>query len=73
MLLVLALSSGALAVTQMAAWWVIVPPCVMLTGYLALLRQASKSDAEAANWLAPYRGLPTPDPSAPSADPLIHH
>ena len=46
MLLVLALSSGALAVTKMAAWWVIVPPFIMLTGYLALLREASKSDAE---------------------------
>jgi hypothetical protein len=46
MLLVLALGSGALAVTKMAAWWVIVPPFVMLTGYLALLREASKSDAE---------------------------
>ena len=46
MLLVLALGSGALAVTKMAAWWVIVPPFVMLTGYLALLREASKADAE---------------------------
>jgi hypothetical protein len=46
MLLVLALGSAALAVTKMAAWWVIVPPFVMLTGYLALLREASKSDAE---------------------------
>jgi hypothetical protein len=46
MLLALALGSGALAVTKMAAWWVIVPPFIMLTGYLALLREASKADAE---------------------------
>jgi hypothetical protein len=46
MLLALALGSATLAVTKMAAWWVIVPPFVMLTGYLGLLREASKADAE---------------------------
>ena len=46
MLVVLALASCTLAVTKMAAWWVIVPPFVMLTGYLGLLREASKADAE---------------------------
>ena len=30
----------------MAAWWVVVPPTVMLLGYLAMLREASKADAE---------------------------
>jgi len=46
MLVVLALAACTLAVTKMAAWWVIVPPFVMLTGYLGLLREASKADAE---------------------------
>ena len=46
MLLALALGSCVLAVTQMAAWWVVVPPVTMLTGYLALLREAAKADAE---------------------------
>jgi hypothetical protein len=46
LLLVLAIGSGALAYTKMAAWWVIVPPTVMLLGYLALLREASKADAK---------------------------
>ena len=46
MLLVLAIGSGALAFTGMAAWWVIVPPTIMLAGYLALLREAAKADAE---------------------------
>ena len=46
MLLVLAIGSGALAVTKMAAWWVIVPPTVMLLGYTGMLREASKADAE---------------------------
>ena len=46
MLLVLAIAAGALAYTRMAAWWVIVPPAVMLLGYLGLLRAAGKADAE---------------------------
>jgi len=46
MLLVLAIGSGALAVTKMAAWWVMVPPTIMLLGYLGLLREAAKADAE---------------------------
>ena len=46
MLLVLAIASGVLAYTQMAAWWVVVPPTVMLLGYLGLLYEAGKADAE---------------------------
>ena len=46
MLLVLAIASGGLAYTKMAAWWVVVPPTVMLLGYLALLHEAGKADAE---------------------------
>ena len=46
MLFALAAGSMALAVTKMAAWWVILPPTVMLLGYLGLLREASKADAE---------------------------
>jgi len=46
MLVALVIGSGALAVTKMAAWWVVVPPAVMLPGYLAMLREAAKADAE---------------------------
>ncbi len=46
MLLALALGSAILAETGLAAWWVILPPSIMLAGYLALLREASKADAE---------------------------
>jgi hypothetical protein len=46
MLVVLTIASGALAYTKMAAWWVIVPPSVMLFGYLLLLRASAKADAE---------------------------
>jgi hypothetical protein len=46
MLIGLSIASGALAGAKMAAWWVVVPPSVMLFGYLLLLRAASKVDAE---------------------------
>jgi hypothetical protein len=46
MLVVLTIGSTALAVTGLAAWWVVVPPMVMLLGYMSLLREASKADAE---------------------------
>ncbi|MGH3155765.1 MAG: hypothetical protein ACRDNF_04180 [Streptosporangiaceae bacterium] len=49
MLLILcALTVAALgiAMIQLAAWWVAVPPILMLGGYLMLLREASRADAE---------------------------
>jgi hypothetical protein len=45
-LLILAIGSGVLAFTKLAAWWVVVPPSVMLLGYVVLLREAAKADAE---------------------------
>jgi len=47
MMLGLTAVGGALAGTGLAAWWVIAPPTVMLAGYLLVLREAAKSDAEA--------------------------
>ena len=46
MLVALAIGSFVLFVTNLAAWWVILPPSVMLVGYLGLLREASRADAE---------------------------
>jgi hypothetical protein len=46
LLVALAAGAGALAGTRMAAWWVVVPPLVMLLGYLPLLRAAARADAE---------------------------
>ena len=80
MLLVLAIASGVLAYTKMAAWWVVVPPTVMLLGYLALLHEAGKADAErrdvararaaaeAAAVAAAERAAP-PAPAAPAPAP----
>jgi hypothetical protein len=43
----LTVAAYALAGTALAAWWVTVPPTVMLAGYLLLLREAGRADAEA--------------------------
>ena len=54
LLVILAVGSGALAFTKLAAWWVIVPPSAMLLGYMALLREAAQADAERRE-MAPIR------------------
>jgi hypothetical protein len=79
LLLALALGSGALAVTKMAAWWVVVPPTIMLLGYMGMLREAAKADAErrelartraaAAAAVGAARRDAAPVPAAPSAPP----
>jgi hypothetical protein len=46
MLVGLALVAAVLAGAKLAAWWVIVPPSVMLLGYVLMLRTAAKVDAE---------------------------
>jgi hypothetical protein len=46
MLVLLEAAAIALALLGLAAMWVIVPPTIMLTGYLLLLREAAHADAE---------------------------
>jgi hypothetical protein len=48
MLILLEIAAIALAVLGLAALWVIIPPTIMLTGYLLLLREAAHADAERA-------------------------
>jgi hypothetical protein len=48
MLIALEAAGIMLAVLGMAALWVVIPPSVMLTGYLLLLREAAHADAERA-------------------------
>ena len=52
MLLVLEVAAISLAVLKLAAMWVVVPPSIMLAGYLLILREASHADAERAAWEA---------------------
>jgi hypothetical protein len=47
-LLFLTAGALALAVLRVAAWWVVIPPGVMLGAFVLLLREASRSDAERA-------------------------
>jgi hypothetical protein len=46
MLVVLTMLSLALAYVRLAGWWVVIPPTIMLLGYLMLLREAARADAE---------------------------
>jgi hypothetical protein len=47
LLLVLTGVGVGLAYLQLAAWWVMIPPVLLLGGYLLLLREAAHADAEA--------------------------
>jgi hypothetical protein len=47
-LILLTAGAVAIAVTHVAAWWVIVPPGALLGGFLLLLRETARSDAELA-------------------------
>jgi hypothetical protein len=73
LLVVLTIGSGTLAGMRLAAWWVIVPPSVMLLGYLALLRAAAKADAERREWVGARAATVTrvPAPVAPAAPPAV--
>jgi len=48
MLFGLEIAAIALAMLGLAAVWVVIPPSIMLGGYLLLLREAAKADAEIA-------------------------
>ncbi len=52
MLIGLEAAAIALAVVRLAAVWVVVPPTIMLVGYLLLLREAAQADAERAQYEA---------------------
>ena len=48
MLTILEIAAIALAVLGLAALWVVIPPSIMLIGYVLLLREAAHADAERA-------------------------
>ena len=52
MLVLLASAAGACTALKLTAWWVCIPPAVLLGMYLLLLREAAIADAERARWLA---------------------
>jgi hypothetical protein len=46
MLVTLTVAALGIAMVRLAAWWVTVPPILMLGGYTMLLREARQADAE---------------------------
>src|SRR5487761_692815 len=50
MLIGLEIAAIALAVLRLAAVWVVIPPSIMLIGYVLLLREAAQADAERAQY-----------------------
>ena len=54
-LLVLTGGAVGIAVRHLAAVWVVIPPAVMLAGYVLLLREAGRSDARRAREIAARR------------------
>jgi hypothetical protein len=69
MLIALATGAGVLAYMKLAAWWVVLPPSVMLIGYLALLREASRADAER-RWAASEQARAARPVTAPAPMPM---
>ena len=57
-LVALTLVAFVIAVAHVAAIWVVVPPAVMLGGFVLLLREAARSDREQAGRAASRRGAP---------------
>ena len=48
-LIALTVIAGALAVTRAEAFWILIPPVTLLSGYLLLLRKFTQFDAERAH------------------------
>ena len=46
MLVTLTVAAFGIATVRLAAWWVTIPPFLMLGGYIMLLREARRADAE---------------------------
>ena len=52
MITILTAGAVGMAATHMAAWWVIVPPGIMLSGFMLVLREAARTDAARTRRLA---------------------
>jgi hypothetical protein len=59
-LITLTVVAFGLAITRIGAYWMVIPPMVLLTGYVLLLRQFSHIDAQRANRAAHIRHAEAP-------------
>ncbi len=55
-LITLTVATTGLAYLRLAAWWIVIVPVVLLGGYLAVLREAARADAEARELLTVQAG-----------------
>ena len=51
LLITLTAVGAGLVYLRLAAWWIIIPPVALLGGYLLVLREAARADAEAREFL----------------------
>jgi len=74
-LIALTVVAAELAVTRIDAYWIVIPPTVLLAGYVVLLREFAHIDAERARRAAPIRrteaGAQTGREPVPAATPAV--
>jgi hypothetical protein len=70
MLIALTAVGIGLVVAHLSAWWIVIPPLVLLSGYILLLREAAQADAEARERREAERDVADRIPSARPAEPI---
>ena len=69
MLVALTAVGIGLVVAQLSSWWIVIPPLVLLAGYMLLLREAAQADAEARERREAERDVADRIPPARPAEP----
>jgi hypothetical protein len=69
MLVALTAVGIGLVVVHLSSWWIVIPPLVLLAGYLLLLREAAQADAEARERREAERDVADQIPHARPAEP----
>jgi hypothetical protein len=69
MLVALTAVGIGLVVGHLSSWWIVIPPLVLLAGYMLLLREAAQADAEARERREAERDIADRVPPARPAEP----
>jgi hypothetical protein len=69
MLVALTAVGIGLVVGHLSSWWIVIPPLVLLAGYMLLLREAAQADAEARERREAERDVADRIPHARPAEP----
>lgn len=70
MLVALTAVGIGLVVAHLSSWWIVIPPLVLLAGYMLLLREAAQADAEARERREAERDVADRIPHARPAEPV---